>query len=531
MKNSFFLVLPPQQKNSEHLKLYEEDTLRQWIADLPTANQGLTTRLFHDFIRDFNKIEMDVQLRLDTLETLKLNFFEIEDYLRIRLSKMGFPKGENEQKILKVVTSIEQEFALGYWIVVRALTRRGTGWFQGKNIALSIQRTIKNLGYIVVTYYMMCLPVPDWVWIDLHSLYKLSIKVKKENIKIPDDLDNPSDVSTITENYIQILLLSLTDPRGLMQKEVQQVYNFLGKFGNLVHLQKKPISMQMLQCVVLVDEDAPPEFERTEQPPNSGKLYLNFTDLYKVIEQRDKVVNKNCDRFNSINIHQEKTSKLATELIDYLEQRWIGSELQGTPCFVDRLDRIFSIGLETTYELQSSNTQQQNKKLEYLAQSSSKRSLSCSFNTEGLISTGSLVSFRKIDSPQNTCSLGIVNKIIVPKHEHRQLDFEIRLITSRIYAVSYTLKSKMNEDILQKALFYKEKDMDNEKHFIIVDSYLLKEGNTIKLSLSTDKFLVKLLHKKNVGLGYWQFECKRKAETKTIKKTKIIKEKQGYDFI
>jgi hypothetical protein len=528
VKNSFFLVLPTQQKNSERLKLYEEETLSQWIIDLPTANQGLTTRLFHDFIRTFNKTAMDVQLRLDTLETLRPSFFEIEDYLRIRLSKMGFPKGENERKILDVIVSIEKEFTIGYWAAVKELTKRGVGWFQGKNTALAIQRTIKGLGSIVVTHYMMCLPVPDWVWIDLHSLYKLSIEVKKNNTKIPDDLDNPSDASTAEENYIQILLLSLTDPSGLMQKEVQQVYRFLGKFGNLAYLQKKPVSMQMLQCVVLVDDDAPPEFERTEQAPNSCKLYINFTELYKAMEQRDKMVNENSVRFNPINIPGEKTKKLSPELIDYLKQRWIGTELHGMPCFSDRLDRIFSIGLESTYELQHSNKLQQNPELEYLAQSSSERTLSCCFKKEGVISTGSLVSFRKIDNPQNQRSLGKIDKITMPKHKSSKLDFEIKLIASKIYAVSYTLEKSKNDNILQKALFYIERENNKEKRFIIVDSYLLKERDTIRLTLSPDIFWVELRNKKNVGLGYWQFECRRKTKTKT---EKVLKEKKGYDFI
>jgi len=530
VKNSFFLVLPPQQKNLERLKRYEEENLAQWIIDLPTANQGLTTRLFHDFIRTFNKTAMDVQLRLDTLETLRPSFFEIEDYLRIRLTKTGFPKGENERKILDVIVSIEKEFTIGYWAAVKELTKRGVGWFQGKNTALAIQRTIKGLGNVVVTHYMMSLPVPDWVWIDLHSLYKLSIKVKRNNTKIPDDLDNPSDASTAEENYIQILLLSLTDPSGLMQKEVQQVYSFLDKFGSLAYLQKKPVSMQMLQCVVPIDDDAPPEFERTEQAPNSCKLYINFTELYKAMEQRDKMVNENSVRFNPINIPGKKTKKLSPELIDYLEQRWIGTELQGMPCFVDRLDRIFSIGLETTYELQQSNELPQSPELEYLAQSSSERALSCHFKKEGLISTGSLISFRKIDTPRNLRSLGKVDKITMPKHKSNKLDFEIKLITSKIYAVSYVLVNSQDEGMIQKALFYTKKEDNQEKQFIIVDSYLLKERDTLKLTLLPDIFLAELQNKKNVGLGYWQFECKRKIKSK-IKTEKNSKEKKGYDFI
>jgi hypothetical protein len=532
VKNSFFLVIPSQQKNSERLKLYEEEVLRQWIIDLPVANPGLATRLFHDFIKDFNKTEMDVQLRLDTLETLKPSFLDIEDYLRARLAKAGFPKGENEQKILDVVVSIEKEFTIGYWMAVRELTRRSIGWFQGKNTALAIQRCIKGLGNIVVTHYMMCLPVPEWVWLDLHSLYTLSVKVKKENAKVPDDLDRPSKTSTPEESYMQVLLLSLTEPGGLMQREVQQVYSFLGKFGCLAKLEKNLVGVQMSQCSVLIDEDIPPAFERSEQKIESNKLYINFMELYKAIGQRDKMVSDKEGRFSAITSTRGTVDKLPAELIDYLEQRWLGTELHGMPCFSDRLDRYFSIGLETTHELlQSPTPGNAASELEYFAQSSSERALSCRFNKEGVISIGSLVSFRKTDTPQNKRSLGVVSKIIMPKQKNTSLDFEVQVITQQVYAVSYSLPNATEDDSPQKALLYGVKDIIEEKRFIIVDSFLLKEGDTVKLSMIQEEFMIILRDKRNVGVGYWQFECKRIIEINKVSETPAIEKKKGYDFI
>lgn len=538
MKNSFFLVIPPQQKNADRLKLYQEETLRQWVVDLPVANPGLATRLFHDFIKDFNKTEMDIQLRLDTLETLKPSFLDIEDYLRARLTKAGFPKAENEQKILEVVVSIEKEFTIGYWMAVRELTKRTVGWFQGKNIALAIQRTIKGLGNIVVTHYMMCLPVPEWVWLDLHSLYALSVKVKKDTTKVPDDLDRPSRTSTPEESYMQVLLLSLTEPGGLMQREVQQVYNFLGKFSYLAHLDKKPVGAQMLQCSVLVDEDVPPAFERSESAsPDSNKLYINFTDLYKAMSQHDsRMVSDKEGRFNTIIIPKGGTDRLPVELIDYLEQRWLGNELHGMPCFADRLDRYFSVGLETTHELQSSSAGTEASALEYLAQSSSERALSCRFSKEGVISIGSLISFRKVDAPQNKRALGVVSKIIMPKQKNSSLDFEVQVITSFVQAMSYSMpdapKTGLEEDNSSlKALLYEVKEGVGEKSFIIVDSFLLKEGDVLRLSTSQEQYLIALKDKKNVGLGYWQFECKRTVETSAEPEKPVAQQKKGYDFI
>lgn len=531
MKNSFFLVIPTQQKNTDRTKLYEEEALRQWIIDFPIANPSLATRLFHDFIKDLNKLEMDVQLRLDALETLKPSFLDIEDYLRARLAKNGFPKGENEKKILDVVVSIEKEFTIGYWMVARELTHRTIGWFQGKNTALAIQRTLKGLSNIVVTHYMLCLPVPAWVWIDLHSLYTLSVKTKKATVKVPDDLDKPSKTSTAEESYIQILLLSLTEPSGLMQREILQVYNFLGKFGSLAKLEKKPIAVQMLQCVVLVDEDMPPAFERVEHSHSeSNKLYINFTGFYEAFDQREKMVCENNARFTAIQIARgAESDKLPAELIDYLGERWLGTELHGMPCFPDRLDRYFAIGLDTTHDLLTASAENLSPDLEYLAESSSDRALSCRFKKEGLISIGSLVSFRKVNAPHNSRELGMVSKIIMPKQKNTSLDFELQVITSHVYAASY-VQPELKDNKPQKALFYEVKEEIFEKKFMIVDSFLLKEGAVVQLFTPQEQILVELSNKKNVGLGYWQFECERVYEQKSPPKP-IPEKKQGYDFI
>ena len=224
MKNSFFLVIPAQETKPERLKLFEPKALEQWLFELPTANPSLATRLIQDFITDFNTLKMPFQLRLDALELLRPKVLIMEDYLRSRLIRTAFPKEENDLKILQVLASIEREFTIGYWIVIKELTHRQVSWFQGKSLALSLQRCIKGLSSVVISHFIMGLPIPDWVWIDLHSLFKLSVKSKKDNVKVSDPTNHINKASTPEECYRQILLLCLSRPTGLLQKEIPLVF-------------------------------------------------------------------------------------------------------------------------------------------------------------------------------------------------------------------------------------------------------------------------------------------------------------------
>jgi len=154
--------------------------------------------------------------------------------------------------------------------------------------------------------------------------------------------------------------------------------------------------------------------------------------------------------------------------------------------------------------------------------------LSGVFEQTGVLSVGSLVSFRKSDSPEHKRSLGIVNKVIVDRQSGR-INFGMQLLAHQSIAVTYVLLEEAGKDIPpQKGLFYSAKELDYEKSYIITASFMLKDGDVIRMMMNNDDFPVILSNRKNVGLGYWQFECRRVAEKDKSLPTHA---KKGYDFI
>jgi len=546
LKNSYFLVIPKQQKNPSRLREFEDAALTSWIAELPAANMGLATRLMHDFIIDFNAIEMPSPLRLNALELLRPSILMIEDYLRSRLMRAGYPKEENDQKILSVLVAIEREFAIGYWIVAKDLTRRAVGWFQGKSTALALQRCIKGLSGIVISHFIMGMPIPDWVWMDLHSLYKLSVKIDKNAIKIASDTNQITKSNSPEDCYLQILLLSLVDPTGLMQKEILLVDRFIETIISLVSLKSTPMCGYSMQCVVFTDEDKPPFYqENVTSKKDSSVLYIDFSRLQKVLEHKEKLIDITDARFSSVQMQKNTDGKLTGELLDYLEQRWAGISLQGEPLFSDRLNRYIAIGLASTLDLQDITDVRDKKALEFLAQSESDKLLSCVFIQTGVLSVGTLVSFRKTDMLEHNRLLGVVDKIVVTKQSGKII-FGMKLIAPQFISVEYNQffeppvsngsgtasnsttsnNSATQATIdLKKGLFY----ATNEQEYIITDTFMLKDDDTLRIHpANNESFSATLKNRKNVGLGYWQFECIRIREKKKHIPTAY---KKGYDFI
>ncbi len=525
MKNSFFLVIPEQKNDPEQLLVFEETALTQWLSELPTANPSLSTRLFHDLIIEMNGLEMVAQKRLNALEFLRHSFLEIEDYLRSRLIKSGFPKSSNDQRIMEVLVAIEKQFTIGYWICVRELTHRDVGWFQGKNTALALQRTIKGLSAIVLTHSMMSTPIPDWIWIDLHSLYKLSVNVKKEAIKVTDETSSSGKTSAEI-CYKQIILLSLADPSGLMQKEFQLSYNFIEKINHLVDIEDQRVNSQDTQCVILMDEDSAPFFDRTGKTSDLAMKYVNLDRLNKACKQADKFCSPDEPRFRPIDLQSNQSGLLPAELFDYLIARWQGRPHQGATLFSDRLDRYIAIGLEATHSLQSSFVEDDQLPVEIKAETYSERSLSCQFDYTGALSIGSLVSCRKTDAGKQSRLLGIVTKLKLSKQDNK-LIFELKAIAAQSFSATYLDIHADPGSEHQKALLYAIKDHEGEKSYIIFESFMYKEGDILRLFLNQENFPIILKSRKNIGLGYWQFECRRLAE----KEFEPQEKKKGYDFI
>lgn len=503
-------MIPAQEANALRLKEFEERALNQWVDELPTANPALATRLLLDFLTRFNGLEMPFQLRLDSLEILRPSMLIIEDYLRSKLISIGFPKDEEDSKYLAILVLIEKEFTIGYWIVLKELTRRSLSWFQGKNAALAIQRCIKGLGSIVVSHMTMGMPMPDWVWIDIHSLYRLSIKIGKDTASVSNEPNNPVKTSSPEESYQQIVLLSLAEPTGLLQKEIQLVYDFIGTLGAVLDLKQNPVTGQSKQCVILGDEDRPAYFEHAGTPKSDpAKLYIDLTKLFKALKNRDKLANKAETRFNSVHVLKSKTLKPSIELLDYLEKRWQGIELQSTPFFKDRLDRYVAIGFESTYKLQTTPDLVLKQDYEFLAQSESDRALSCVFTRAGVLSVGSLISFRRTDVPEYKRCLGIVNEVVVAKQQNGKISFGVQVLAKQSVAVTYTLLEAPGYASSQRALLYSTKEGEVEKSYMITDTNILNENDIIRMLMGNEVFPVALNTKKNIGLGYWQFECRR----------------------
>jgi len=458
---------------------------------------------------EMNSLVMPPDFRLDSFELLQPVFRIVESYLRSKPLKSYFPKEPNEQKVLVLLVEVERQFTIGYWITARVFAGSPIGWFKGKQAALSVQRCLRGLSNIAVDHYILGMPVPDWVWLDLHSLYKLGVKANINNIQVPVvDNDTADSNSSPEECYLQTILLGLADPYGLMGKEILQVDKLCHKLSKLVKLKANPVAGQAEQCLIITDEDKPPFFQKQLEPDklalktSSALLFIDFLPLYKFLVQNKVPASKTQSRFSARG--SDGSEPITAELLRYLYERWSGVGAESSELFTDRLDRFISIGLVNTHKLLFSAVTAADDS-ELLAHSISGQVLSVEFESPNALSVGSLLSFRKANEPKNQRILAVVNQIFAYRGNNK-LNFGVKLLATQCIPAFYSFGDGDFIERQSPALLLKqEKGLAQ----IVIDNSVFNEGDSLALRVNQKEFNVLLHNKINVALGYWQFDCER----------------------
>jgi hypothetical protein len=122
--------------------------------------------------------------------------------------------------------------------------------------------------------------------------------------------------------------------------------------------------------------------------------------------------------------------------------------------------------------------------------------------------------------------LGVVCKIQLPKQDNK-LIFEVSIIAAQSFSVTYQEPGVAIDSEPRKALLYGVKQGEEERSYIILESFMIKDGDVLRMTMGRENFPIILIGRKNIGLGYWQFECRRIMETPAQQQST----KKGYDFI
>lgn len=528
MKNLYYLVPPERKKNPELANEFQLKPVKQWVVSLPTANYGMTTRLFRDRIVLMNETELESEVLLNVLEELYPVYLTIEEFLLSRLFGKSCPLTTDEQKIAHLAESVTKDFLIGYGIVLRDVSVSTAGWRFARALPRVICRLMRGLSRVLILRYLLRLPDPEWLWLDLHGLYLLAEQKNKQNSKVRERKEG--EAITIETLYKQILMLRLSDPWGLGHREILEIYERLEDWTESAELKVGDPPSDSSACIIDVDEDKPPSLKTdvaSERDPDFRVYTLILDNLFRRLSELLNSTDHSIGRFDLVTVGGNRSGEEPATLLKYLHDRWSGVAACTHELFEDRKPRLLSIGLKATHQQLNPPTNPEEKMMsDWLVTVSENHSLRCEFDQPGQLFLGSLVSLKLVDLENARRILGVVDRIWMARIDGA-VHFDIAVLSPQVLAAGIQpARGKKELQIYQRVLLFFTEKESGRKANLVLESQKLKNGNTVQLLSQEDSVKVLLENRHNVGPGYSHFECIPLAEDK---KEEIPT--KGYDFL
>jgi hypothetical protein len=211
----------------------EPKALKRWIDALPLANAGVAARMLFQAIRELNCMTLDPVVRLTALETLRGPVLLLSDAIDRQVVASSFPLPPQRAQLGAAARDFQQQMALGYRLAAYELCAPDgrVPFLRGKTVALALERAIGHLGAELCKGYFLYAAPPDGLWRMLNALFGFALACKLDNKTVEDPAGGGS--ATPRQTFAQVLLLAISNPYRLTQKEIHEASQLARAWSSL----------------------------------------------------------------------------------------------------------------------------------------------------------------------------------------------------------------------------------------------------------------------------------------------------------
>lgn len=231
MGKTLGLALPPRSKPERDAFDLRPRQVDVWLNELPRGNIGETARQIFLALVDTNRLDYTYPNRIHFLESSRENIAYVTEAMRRHYISINAPMPEKNWKIAEATREIFYAQAKGYLIALEDLLSHSFLFADSRTLTILIHRAISALGRVMLTCYQSYTPLPSDIWMMLHHLYQAA---EERNIllsNISDEHHRYVTKTSISSEYIRLLLLALASPYRLRHGEVAKVYDTLERWN------------------------------------------------------------------------------------------------------------------------------------------------------------------------------------------------------------------------------------------------------------------------------------------------------------
>ncbi len=292
--------------------------VKAWAEQLPATRITHVSVLLYKALPEICKLVTTPENRLAMLETIRPYVQQCIQGLSRGFLNQPLILPEGPMKTAVVAQALQKNMTIGYELVLRDIVTSATPKEKqaDKNLALTCHRAITSLGLLLLRGYQLYRPIPNNLWLELHSIYQLAEQHGILETAIDDRFLRHGKSSTIQQAYARILLLACARPNQMRQSEVSSTYDLLEWWSHLAKIQPVDYQQQDNLFVINLSSDMAPLYKSRFSGDTKDVIReLDVKDLIKALQrQRDS---KDED-FKALDL----PTIVAERLIEHLEEAW-----------------------------------------------------------------------------------------------------------------------------------------------------------------------------------------------------------------
>ncbi|MGA7801401.1 MAG: hypothetical protein WCC36_11385 [Gammaproteobacteria bacterium] len=283
------LTLPERKSPAQGAFDTRPARVEAWLATLPMANVGETTRQLYKALCEVNGLDITPSQRLKFLESVRPILGYVSDAMKKHYVGRSFPLPDKSRTVARLAQELRRQSALGYAIVAHDESRKGRLRRDTRALGTAVHRSMRCFGAVLLNAYQVYAPFPDNVWGELHRLLRLAVDHNVDRMAIKDERYEEVKASTVTDAYKEAALLALTCPYRLRQGEVEQVHRSLERWAPHARLLNfaEPANPSGVFMVNL-ETDSPPSYLVLQHKPEdtSNCRLLDTAELAGVVREQ-----------------------------------------------------------------------------------------------------------------------------------------------------------------------------------------------------------------------------------------------------
>lgn len=249
----------PNRRTSGWIAETDPNYVRAWLEALPLTDSGEAAREVYQALFRTNRLDIKAPARLELLTLYHPTVLAIGNALQPQLSHSVPPLTPQKREPAELLRRLHIEMAQGYRRCLQDVRQTRVLMRRKRRSALCIEHALFHLGEVLFLSYLLYLPYPVGVWRDIHDLYRSAESIGITEAAIEAPVVGEAGVASIAADYVQTLLLGVTNPYQLPQNAVQPMRALLRQWGQRAHLVASAQIKDTTGCFhVDLSSDAPP---------------------------------------------------------------------------------------------------------------------------------------------------------------------------------------------------------------------------------------------------------------------------------